>query len=278
VRCWGYNGYGLLGTGHDGDESCRAGSPDALCRTRPTLVPGLTDVVHLAVGYSGSTICASRRDGTAWCWGSGDPRIGAPESPTPTRATRVSGASALWWRSFGWVWRLSAGGYGSDTTIPGLSIPPDAEFADGPYSAHLCFRLADGSVRCLGANTEGQVGNGESSRVLPGVTAPWDPGLCGVRSVATGSYTSCAVLSDRTVRCWGDGRYGGLGFSPTERCVGISASGECATRPAAVPGLDSVDRLFLGVWGGCALRVDHRVWCWGMLAPTLDGPPGFVEW
>lgn len=270
VRCWGSNRFRLLGTGSEGNQQCE----DSPCRTSPTLVAGLTDVVRLAAGrYS---ICAIRRDGSVSCWGS-DRLIGTA-GPTPI-TVRPTDVAAMWWRSFGWVWRRRPGRYETgDSALMGIALPDDAEMADGPPSEHLCYRLPDGSARCLGANSHGKVGNGTSLDALPGVTEPSDPGLCGVRSVATGAYNTCAVMADRTVRCWGDGTHNALGFAPTERCVGISGPEECATRPTTVPGLDHVDRLYLGVWGGCAIRTDRSVWCWGSVSPTRSPTSAPVEW
>lgn len=275
VRCWGSNRFNLLGTGHEGDEDCQ-GTP---CRTRPTLVPGLAEVVHLAVGRF--SICAVRRDGSVWCWGSTDGPGGllpSAGSSVPVVAARATDVAALWSRSYGWVWRLRSGVYGSDGQFRDLAIPPEAEFADGPPSEHLCYRLPDGSTRCLGANHHGKVGNGRSLDDLPGVTEPSNPGLCGVRSVATGTYNTCAVLSDRTVRCWGDGSNNALGSPASERCVGVLSEVECSTRPTPVPGLGGVDRLYLGVWGGCAIRVDRSVWCWGSVSPDRSPIAAPIGW
>ncbi len=268
VRCWGSNVYGMLGTGHVGDQDCLGRA----CRMSPTVVPGLTDVVDLVV--ANNAICAVRREGGVWCWGYSDRLLPRGGTSTPV-ATRLTDVAAMWPRSFGWVWRLRSGRYGSDTPITGLDIPAEAEFAEGGFGYHLCYRLPDSSARCLGGNSHGEVGNGQASDALPGVTEPADPGLCGIRSIATGYGNTCAVLSDRTVWCWGDGRYGALGCPSAEPCSGSSGD---ATRPRRVAGLDNVDRVFVGVWGSCALRMDHSVWCWGTLAPTFRGPPGIVSW
>ena len=270
VRCWGSNRDDGLGTGHVDDQDCD-GTP---CRMSPTLVPGLADVVQLVDGVG--TICAVRRNGSVWCWGlAGGLRPGGSSVPIATRLTDVV---ALWPRLYGWVWRQRSGAYGSDTPVDGLDIPADATFADGNWGGHLCYRLPNSSVRCLGFNAEGQVGNGRSSRDLPGVVEPVDPGLCGVRSIATGMSSTCAVLADRSVSCWGYAEHGGIGSPPTERCVGLADPVACATRPTPVPGLGGVDRLYLGYGGGCALRVDRSVWCWGYLAPGPDGALARVVW
>lgn len=265
VRCWGSNQYGMLGTGHADDQDC-LGRP---CRMSPAVVPGLTDVVGLVSGQV--SICAVRRDGSVWCWGMGSRLADASAVPVVTRLTDVA---ALWPRVFGWVWRLRSGEYRSDTPITELVIPREAELAEGRFSFHLCYRPPDGSVRCLGSNTRGKVGNGETSSAAPGVTDPADPGLCGVRSIATGSYNTCAVLTDRTLWCWGDGSRGALGCQTAGPCT----SAGNASRPRRVEGLDLVERVFVGVWGGCALRVDRSVWCWGTLSPSRDRTLAPVAW
>ncbi|MDB4930222.1 MAG: repeat domain protein [Myxococcaceae bacterium] len=267
VRCWGSNRYDMLGTGHVGDQDC-LGRP---CRMSPTLVDGLTEVVYLAVGNT--SICAVRRDGGVWCWGAGDRLLPAGSAATP-RATRLSDVAAMWPRALGWVWRRRDGRYASDTAITGLAIPEAAGFAEGGFGYHLCYRLPNTSIRCLGGNDHGKVGNGTIKGGLPGVTEPGDPGLCGVRSVATAFANTCALLYDGTVRCWGDGSHGALGCPTAEPCD----SNGMAMRPRPVAGLEGVDRVFVGVWGGCAIRRDHSVWCWGTLAPHRYGPPEPVAW
>ena len=66
-------------------------------------------------------------------------------------------------------------------------------------SAHTCAWLRDGTARCWGANTGGQLGTGttvNSPSPVPVV------GLTGVVQMALGTH-SCARRSDGTVRCWG---------------------------------------------------------------------------
>lgn len=267
VRCWGSNRYHLLGTGHAGDQDC-LGVP---CRMSPTPVPGLTEVVSLVSGHS--SICAIRRDGGVWCWGSDDRLLPSGGSANPVD-TGLSDVAAMWPRAFGWVWRTRSGRYGADLPF-GVDIPAEAEFADGGSSGHLCYRLPDGSARCLGLNAEGQLGNGQASIDISRAGEPSDPGLCGVRSIATGVYNTCAVLLDRTVWCWGDGSRGALGCPTSAPCEGSTGS---ATRPRRVWGLDGVDRVFVGVWGACALRVDRSVWCWGALVQGRETTLTRVAW
>lgn len=273
VQCWGSNRDGMLGTGHLGDETCASFSRSVPCRTRPTLVQGLDHVVQLEP--SDFSTCAVRDDGSVWCWGYLSLLL--PESsPVPVRVPQLSDVVALWNKNVDWIARTRSGEYRT-VGFDFPSVPAEAEIAEGNASSHLCYRLPDATVRCLGLNADGKVGNGTS--LWPGrVTDPVDPGLRDVRSIVTGGYHTCVVMHDRTVQCWGDGYSGGVGVEPRERCAGISNPTDCVTRPTPVTGIDQVDRIFLGIWGSCALRTDHSVWCWGNLSPERSSTPTPVAW
>lgn len=260
VRCWGSNQYNQLGTGHEGDSS--ACSPNGPCRPSPTLVAGLADVVHLAAGSH--AICAVKRDGSVWCWGRGDDLLPAGGAATPVRIEAFADVAQLWSVRGGWIARLRSGAYVSRGVVPETGIEPtiptgaviDDQGGHAPRW-HLCYRLPDGSVRCFGQNDEGQRGIGATTADETFSVEPSDPGLCGVRSVASAFSESCALMADRTVRCWGDG----------------------VATPTPVAGLDDVDAVFLGYRGRCARRRDRSVWCWGRWSPYAESPaPTRVDW
>ena len=202
------------------------------------------------------------------------------------RAAAFSDVTKLWSTTWGWVARLRSGesvlarpgGSGVET----LSIPPVAEIADaaGSPSEALCFRLPDGSARCLGTDSHGNLGDGTSRPSAELVTSPADPGLCGVRSVVGGLTNTCALTADRSVWCWGQGDSGALGAPPPDTCVGYDGTrrAACATRPVLVVGLDLAERLFVGLGGGCARRSDRSVWCWGTEAWNRTGALARVDW
>ena len=74
-----------------------------------------------------------------------------------------------------------------------------------------------------------------------------------VKQLALGGAHSCALLSDGSVRCWGENDAGQLGLGTT---------GAAVEKPSAVPGLVAVS-LSAGAAHTCALRGDQRVACWG---------------
>ncbi len=73
------------------------------------------------------------------------------------------------------------------------------------------------------------------------------------------SYSTCARMSDGTVRCWGQGFLGTLG----------SGSSEDAAKPREISGLHNVERLFSNDDTICALLSDKRPVCWGRNSSNL---------
>jgi alpha-tubulin suppressor-like RCC1 family protein len=148
------------------------GSDLAMSEPTPTAVAGLTSVAALAAGALHT--CALLRDGTVSCWGDntfGQLGTGTTSfTPTAAPGTPVSG--------LGGVTAIAAGG------------------------DHTCALLGDGTVRCWGLDTDGELGDGkfaESSEVPTPVV-----GLSGAVAISAGVALSCALLDDTTVRCWGE--------------------------------------------------------------------------
>lgn len=89
-----------------------------------------------------------------------------------------------------------------------------------------------------------------------GWTLPFNyPTTTTVQSVALGDRHSCALLTDRSVACWGDDHWGSLGN-------GVATSAE--HRPVGVLPLDSdaID-VVAGRGHNCALLVSGEIQCWG---------------
>jgi alpha-tubulin suppressor-like RCC1 family protein len=130
---------------------------------------------------------------------------------------------------------------------------------------HSCAILADDTVACWGDGAQGQLGTGKSG---PGYHEPFPtavPGLTGVTRLVLAWNESCAILSDGSVQCWGDARYGQLGN-------GKQGDGYIEAKPVAVTGLSGVLDLALNAQSACAVRGDGSVACWGS---NSDGALGF---
>jgi alpha-tubulin suppressor-like RCC1 family protein len=262
VRCWGGNAEGQLG---DGTVEARA---------TPTQVPGLSNVAQIAAG--GSVTCAVLRDATVRCWGEIGRVVQAGGNswmPVPTEVPNMVGITALAVAHSSVCGRDAEGrvlcwgvngegqiGDGTVGVIDGRVVEQDfirrtARAASGISSAtqvamgagHGCARLADATVRCWGLNLRAQVGNG-ASNMAPVPTPTAVMGLAGVSELDLGGSTSCALMDDRTVRCWG-ARFGAM---------------DVALGPTAVPGLADVRQVSVGETHGCARLADGSVRCWGV--------------
>ena len=121
-------------------------------------------------------------------------------------------------------------GYGSTTSV---GITPDTlPSLQGPVSLggvakavaaggfHSLALLADGTVRAFGGGSSGQLGYGSTSNVgntpfnLPSLQGAVPLGGTAV-SVAAGYWHSLVRLADGTVRAFGSGFLGGLGYGST---------------------------------------------------------------
>jgi alpha-tubulin suppressor-like RCC1 family protein len=147
-------------------------------------------------------------------------------------------------------------GTGNTNTL--YSPPPTDFISDATQSAaggeHTCVRLSDGTVKCVGSNAFGQLGIGCTTSNL---TSPGDAvmNLSGVARVVAGGSHTCALLSDATVRCWGDDRSGQTGASQ----LLIPNNKYCQATPIRV--ITGITVLSLGGNHTCAHASDTR--CWG---------------
>ena len=89
--------------------------------------------------------------------------------------------------------------------------------------AHSCAQLANGSMKCWGANPSGQLGNGTTANASMPVAVS---GLTGVVATVAGASHSCAALAAGSVKCWGLNASGQLGDgSTTNSPTAVSVTG-----------------------------------------------------
>lgn len=77
---------------------------------------------------------------------------------------------------------------------------------------HTCAVTFDGSMKCWGSNTNGELGVGNTTNQ----TAPVEVSdLSNVIAIATGSSHTCAIVSGGAMKCWGNNQFGQLGIGNT---------------------------------------------------------------
>lgn len=147
--------------------------------------------------------------------------------------------------------------WGPDAWLPGGSTRATAtagvdraiSIASSPLG-HVCAVLRDGTLKCWGTGTDGQLGTGGMRNVA---TPTAVVGLDDAVAVATGRTHTCAVRRSGAVACWGRGSEGQLGNGQREN----------STTPVAVVGIVGAVDITAAGDQACVVDTSRSVWCWG---------------
>jgi len=260
VLCWGDNGSGRLGDGTTMD------------RLTPVTVSGLASGVT-AIVAGGSHTCALTTAGALRCWGEnssgqlGDGTTVDRHMPVTVSglasgvvSVAAGGAHTCAVTSFGSVqcWGGNSQGQLGDGTTTNRNVPVTVlGLASGMATVaagetHSCALTVAGGVRCWGANSFGQLGDGTTTSSLTPVTVS---GLeSGIVAVVAGEYHTCALTTGGAGRCWGYNYFGQLGDGTTTP----------SPTPVAVSGLGTgIVAVAAGKYHTCAVTAGGAVRCWG---------------
>lgn len=179
-----------------------------------------------------------------------------PKSPEPrrTRTESASSARRRWVLPAVVLVVLALLGGAAAVLFPwwrdGRMVPAPTRLAAG--AAHTCVVTNEGTARCWGDNTDGQLGNGSFTSSPTPVEVVGLPDRV-VSLTGTGRHV-CALTASGSVWCWGANAAGQLGDGTT---TGSSV-------PLPVPGLESgVLAISAGASHSCALTGSRAVRCWG---------------
>jgi alpha-tubulin suppressor-like RCC1 family protein len=188
----------------------------------------------------------------------------------------------------------------SPTPVPVSGITNAVEVSAGGYTS--CARLADGTARCWGADTNGALGN--DALIASSNTPVPVSGIANAAGLASGFHVSGARLASGTMSSWGHGQYGQMGnglltiTNPTPvatsgidyiqvssfyqtvcgvraggsaYCWGANSSGQVGDgttgpnkpSPTPVSGLSTVTKTSNGTFHSCAVLANGTARCWG---------------
>jgi len=190
-------------------------------------------------------MCGVVSNGTATCWGSNEyGQLGTGDFANSDVPLAITGG-ALAGKT---VTQITAGAY------------------------HSCAVISDGSVACWGYNATGQLGKGDYSDSNTPV-AITGGALAGktIVQIEAGNYHTCAVVSDGTIVCWGQGALGQLG----------DGSNSATASPVAITGGalagKTVTQIAAGREHTCAVISDGTVACWGFNVKGQIGTGDFTN-
>ncbi len=171
ISCWGSNLYGKLGNGSLDSYS-----------SNPTKVLGLPDndgAVQVEVGSN--VACTVLESGRLFCWGRGG-YVGDGTNEDRFIATEVLTND-------------------NDVMVSKVVVG----------SSHTCALISNGSVMCWGQEYEGKLGDGVERgtwdiATTPNYTAPLPDGRLAV-DIGVSTSSTCAVLDNGSVSCWGYAAY-----------------------------------------------------------------------
>jgi alpha-tubulin suppressor-like RCC1 family protein/subtilisin-like proprotein convertase family protein len=146
----------------------------------------------------------------------------------------------------------------SDTDSDGICDEVDSDRAEAGFQAgsvftystlsamgsSTCAVLDNGSLQCWGLNTVGKLGDGTTTSRTTPTAAILGSGRTAV-ATAMGFYTSCSILDDGSVKCWGQNNGGSSGNT-------VSIGADRAAVAIAV-GFDHA----------CAILDNASLICWG---------------
>ena len=200
---------------------------------------GFTQIVGVAAGTDFS--CALNSVGDVYCWGGSRAGETGSDFPTSTPA-KVQGLPI----------------------ITQIAVDNEIPFA--------CAIDQATDVWCWGDNANGELGTGaidQDSHSIPAKVQSNGADFSGAKQIVLGAGTACAIMSDRSVMCWG-------GVDTCEDDGGGQCDGGLSlVQPTGVPNLVAT-HVSLGLGFGCATGMINgestvSVSCWGQNAAYLLG-------
>ncbi|NDE16565.1 hypothetical protein EBZ80_16705 [bacterium] len=197
VKCWGLNDNGQLGYNDTTNRGATAGSMAALS----AVTASTSTFTDISAGFTHT--CGITTSGQLLCWGANSSgQLGYGDT---TNRGNTAGSMAS----------LGAVNIGTGRTAVQVSSGV----------GHTCVIRDDGAAMCWGWNSNINILGIDSASTS--VTSPSSTVTLGtgrkVVYISAGWNTSCAMLDDLSVKCWGYNYYGQLGIDSTSSVAAMSS-------------------------------------------------------
>lgn len=274
--CWGLNG----NEGRLGSDKLSA---DAMSNV-PVKVPG--DLRFAQLSTYGRHTCGVTQDSKAYCWGSnawgslgsgsnagqssmpmavaGNLKFRAVSAGADHTCGVTTDNRAYCWGNNDWKQFGATGAPGSSTTP--VLVSGSVSFAKITVgSSFTCGLTTNGATFCWGANSIGQLGDGQKinyGNVYNGTPAQVVGGLA-LQNVALGLNYACALSQVGQAYCWGS----------NNTKFGNPANTNDSSSPVAVSGGLVFDQISTGFAHVCGVTNTSAVYCWGSNSSGQLGSP-----
>jgi alpha-tubulin suppressor-like RCC1 family protein len=289
LKCWGGNYFGSLGDGANTDTN-------APSSTAIDLGTGRTAVAVSAGAYH---TCAILDNGDLKCWGhNGNGQLGDgsntnTNAPSSTAIDLGTGRTAVAVSAGDWhtcaildnddlkCWGANLPGQLGDGTNTDTNAPSSTSIdlgtgrtavAVSSGNQHTCAILDNGDLKCWGLDDYGQLGDGGSTNTntsAPSSTAiDLGSGRTAV-AVSAGHSTTCVILDNGDIKCWGRDNAGQLGDGGSN----IDTNAPSSTAIDLGSGRTAV-ALSVATSFTCAILDNGEAKCWGQDAQGQLGDGG----
>jgi len=243
LKCWGANERGQLGLGN---TLPRGKLNSDMGNNLPVVNVGMDkQVKDVDLGFEHT--CVLLTDAKVKCWGNNS------SGALGTGNTTDLGT------------KMSQMG----DNLPIVDLGPDYHAqAIAAGLQHTCALLEDGSVKCWGNNMRGQLGQGDTLQrgsdqgQMGSALLPVDLGAK-AKAISAGYNTSCALLMDDHVKCWGDNMYGQLGQGDADERGDVAGQMGINLLPVDLGPAKTAKAIRAAGQHSCAWLSDDSVKCWG---------------
>ena len=247
LKCWGFANAGQTGYG---DSLTPGNQPNDMGDNLQVVNLGNSRTA-LQVATGDAHTCVRLDDESVKCWGAGgNSRLGHGNT-----TNRGSGPGEM----------------GDNLTTVDLGAGRKAVDITTSFS-HTCAVLDDGTVKCWGLASTGQLGYGDANSRgdQPGEMGDSLPAInlgtgraAIARNVDAGLQYTCATLDNGGVKCWGFGSLGQLGTESTLTLGDNPGEMGDDLTPINLGTSKTAVQVATGATHSCALLDDSTVKCWG---------------